>query len=400
MKLSLNINRKKITVLFFCYGLLFSAYPYAFCQFLPIPNFQFLYLAAILLLLIYFVFKKNVTYFPKFFWIICFVQFYFWLFLCFYHQDTSYFTRIVFSILSVLILQFVAIQIGLIDFIKFNNKWLAIMSVGGAVTFFLVMLLGLTPLFTYVNQDGRDAYCFGLTCTNVYWGNVIRYSGFFDEPGAIANWGMFALLYNKIFINNRWVERALLICLPFTLSMAFFIQVIFYFLFFYGRDIKKLFLILFILISTGTIVLPLIETTNKDLYKLTLARFEYDESGGIKGNSRADLTEKAKAQFLRKPILGVGVKKLESIDYMSDNPYEVLAKDGILGMLIMYLPILIIAYNKRKDKNILSVLIILSMGYLQRPYHIDLLHPTMLYFFLIMVLQDKYNSKPIFYECE
>ena len=37
---------------------------------------------------------------------------------------------VVFSILSVLILQFVAIQIGLIDFIKFNNKWLAIMPVG------------------------------------------------------------------------------------------------------------------------------------------------------------------------------------------------------------------------------------------------------------------------------
>ena len=48
----------------------------------------------------------------------------------------------------------------------------------GAVTFFLVMLLGLTPLFFYVNQDGRDAYCFGLTCTNVYWGMLYDIQAF------------------------------------------------------------------------------------------------------------------------------------------------------------------------------------------------------------------------------
>ena len=269
------------------------------------------------------------------------------------------------------------------------------MSVGGAVTFFLVLLLGITPLFTYVNQDGRDAYCFGLTCTNVYWGNVIRYSGFFDEPGAIANWGIFALLFNKLFINNCWVERALLLCLPFTLSMAFFVQVIFYFLFFYGKSMKKGAFTLIVLIFIGAIAIPLIEDTNKELYSLTLERFEYDESGGLKGNSRADLTAKAKEQFLRKPFLGVGARRLESIDYMSDNPYEVLAKDGILGMIIMYLPILYIAYYKRKDKKVLAALAILSMGYLQRPYHIDLLHPTMLYFFLIMILQDKRNQKSI-----
>lgn len=395
MKFLFVVNKNKLIVLFVCYALLFAAYPYAFCQFLPIPNFQILYLVAILFLQIYFIFKKNVTYFPREFWFVCFIQLYFWLFLCFYHHDTSYLTRIVFSLLSVLMLQFVASQIDLIDFIKSNNKWIAIMSVGGIITFFLVLFIGVTPIFTYVNQDSREAYFFGLTCTNVYWGNVIRYSGFFDEPGAIANWGMFALLYNKLFVNNRWVERTLLLCLPFTLSMAFFIQVILYFIFFYGQSLKRIFLALIILLSIGAIALPLIESTNRELYNLTIARFEYDESGGIKGNSRADLTEKAKEQFLRKPWLGVGAKQLESIDYMSDNPYEILAKDGILGMLIMYLPVFIIAYYKYKDKKVLAALAILSMGYLQRPYHIDLLHPTMLYFFLIMVLRDKYNFKSV-----
>lgn len=395
MRLSFNINRKRFIVLSICYALLFSAYPYAFCQFLPIPNFQILYLVAILLLLIYFVLKKDIAYFSREFWLVCFIQFYFWLFLCFYHHDTSYLTRIVFSILSIFILQFISSQIDLVDFIKSNNKWMAIMALGGAITFFFVLFLGVTPIFTYLNQDGREAYCFGLTCTNVYWGNVIRYSGFFDEPGAIANWGIFALLYNKLFVNNRWVERTLLLCLPFTLSMAFFVQAVFYFLFFYGRNIKKTFFVIAILISIAGVALPLIENTNKELYNLTLARFEYDESGGLKGNSRADLTEKAKEQFLRKPLLGVGAKKLESIDYMSDNPYEVLAKDGILGLIIMYLPVFIIAFYKRKDKKVLSALAILSMGYLQRPYHIDLLHPTMLYFFLIMTLRDKCNPKQI-----
>lgn len=389
------INKKKLIVLSVCYALLFAAYPYSFCQFLPIPNFQILYLAAILILVIYLVLKSNIKCFPQTFWFICFIQFYFWLFLSFYHEDTSYITRIIFSVLAILILQFIASTIGLLEFIKFNNNWIAIMAVGGTIIFLLVLFAGITPLITYTNQDGREAYWFGLTCTNVYWGNVIRYSGFFDEPGAIANWGMFALVYNKIFINNKKIEKILLISLPFTLSLAFFVQVIFYFLFFYGQNVKKIFFVFIIIIFSGAIILPSIENANKELYNLTIARFEYDESGGVKGNSRADLTEKAKEQFLRKPFFGVGAIKLEKIDYMSDNPYEILAKDGIFGMIIMYLPIFIIAYYKRRDKKILSALAILSLGYLQRPYHIDLLHPIMLYFFLIMVLTDRHNIKPI-----
>lgn len=395
MKYFFTINKKKLIVLSVCYALLLAAYPYSFCQFIPIPNFKILYLVAILILLFYLVLQKNIKYFPKTFWVICFIQLYFWLFLSFYHEDASYITRIFFSVLAILILQFVASTIGLLDFIKFNNKWIALMAVGGTIIFLVVLFIGITPLITYTNQDGREAYWFGLTCTNVYWGNVIRYSGFFDEPGAIANWGMFALVYNKIYINNRNVENILLICLLFTLSLAFFVQVIFYFLFFYGKNMKKVFFVFIIVIFTGSIILPWIENENKELYNLTIARFEYDESEGVKGNSRADLTDKAKEQFLRKPLLGVGASELEKIDYMSDNPYEILAKDGVVGMIIMYLPIFVIAYYKRRDKKILAALAILSLGYLQRPYHIDLLHPIMLYFFLIMALIDRPNIKPI-----
>lgn len=291
-------------------------------------------------------------------------------------------------------LQFIEFKIGLIEFLKYNNKWMAWMAIGGFTTFLLVLIGGLTPLFSYENQDGREAYFFGLTCTNVYWGNVIRYSGFFDEPGAIANWGIFALLYNKLFINDRKIERILLFCLSFTLSMAFFIQAIFYFILFYGRNIKKTFSVLAILLVGGYILFSSLEDTESSLYRLTLARFEYDKStGDIKGNSRADLTEKARAQFLNSPLLGVGAENLEKIDYMADNPYEILAKDGIVGMIIMYFPLLAIAYYKWKDKKMLAVLVILSLGYLQRPYHIDLLHPTMLYFLLAMTLLDKQRTK-------
>lgn len=266
------------------------------------------------------------------------------------------------------------------------------MAIGGAITFILVFCSLIDPLFTFTNQDTRTAYCFGLTCTNTYFGNIIRYSGYFDESGAICNWGIFAILFNKLFFNNRKFEILLVICLALSFSLAFYIQILLYFMLFYSKNLKRL-------IWTGSVLLIMILSiynfTDRDgaIYQLTFARFEYDESSGnMKGNSRADLIEKAKSYFLINPVLGAGAENIGKIEYMDDNPYETLAKDGVIGTLFMYIPLLFIIYYGRKNKEILCAIIILVFGYLQRPYHVDLIHPSMLYSFLALVLINKESN--------
>ena len=87
-------------------------------------------------------------------------------------------------------------------------------------------------------------------------------------------------------------------------------------------------------------------------------------------------------------------KKIEKTKYMGDNPYELLAKDGILGMLITYLPLLwcglsLRTYRKRK---VLFGIFILMLGYMQRPFHVNMMHYMMLFSFMYMTLKY-YNSR-------
>ena len=106
----------------------------------------------------------------------------------------------------------------------------------------------------------------------------------------------------------------------------------------------------------------------------------------MEGDNRSSLAEKAKAQFIKAPILGIGATKMEEMDYMADNPYEILAKDGIVGMFITYLPLMIILYYKRKEFPYLAIAFILFLGYMQRPFHINIHHYFILYLFLMLTL--------------
>ena len=118
----------------------------------------------------------------------------------------------------------------------------------------------------------------------------------------------------------------------------------------------------------------------------------------IPGDNRSDLMELAKVEFLKAPWLGVGAQNIEKRElYIADNPYETLANDGIIGTFNIYLPLLVIMlYGLRRNKNIFYGALILAMGYLQRPFHVNIIHPMMLYMLFVMTMNNKkYNNRQI-----
>ena len=62
---------------------------------------------------------------------------------------------------------------------------------------------------------------------------ILRIAGFFDEPGTMAFFLVFALLINKVVFNSKKNEILILISGFFTFSLAFYIIGFFYLLFFY-----------------------------------------------------------------------------------------------------------------------------------------------------------------------
>ena len=98
---------------------------------------------------------------------------------------------------------------------------------------------------------------------------------------------------------------------------------------------------------------------------------------------RYELAEEAKQTFMSNPFFGIGAKKMDEGTYMGDNPYETLAKDGIIGTVVTYLPLLFLLYKYRR-KDVLSAVIVLSAGYAQRPFHMNLIHCLFLYMLCLM----------------
>lgn len=137
--------------------------------------------------------------------------------------------------------------------------------------------------------------------------------------------------------------------------------------------------------------------TDIDIYKITIERFETDNSGKLNGDNRSNLAVKAKKYFKNSPIIGNGPTYIQEIDYMGDNPYESLASDGIIGSLIMYLPLLIVCFPF--NKNVFGAIVVLSIGYLQRPFHCHLIHFMLMYTFVLSIIfyrrHIKINGKKI-----
>lgn len=293
--------------------------------------------------------------------------------------DTSYFTRILMLSITYMFLEMQ--MSGEHDgFIKTYNTWLVFQAVAGTIGFLLVVVGILQPIFEFREMDGRPGYFFGLFATNTYFDGLVRNAGFYDEPGALAFWGIYALLINKLFVNNKRVEILLIIGLISTLSLAYFIQITIYAFFFYKDKMRKLisYSIAFVL------VLVVISSFNERLDNAIFGRLEYDEERGtIKGDNREKMTKICWELFKESPIVGQGASNLIEVSqkrrvFVGANPNLTLACDGIVGQLIVWSPFFFLLALGRYEKKYGWTFWILIVGFLQRPYDgTQLLYPLM-----------------------
>ena len=272
--MSSRVYNRIVTVLIFI-GIL-TTYPYIFDRFLPIPSMQ-LISAGVLGILLVLLFCRKVNSLPTVFTVCVVIQMGVWLFYSVLHSETSYFTRIFFLLLTYVSILSLNSSFGVEDFVKKNNWLIAIQAILGLVAFLLIFIGVLPSIFSFENVDGRTAQCFGLTCSNAVYGNVIRSAGYFDEPGALAGWGIYALVFNALYIKNSKIEKMLIFGLISTLSMAYFIQLALYLVCF-KLNFRKANLSLFILLFAIGYFVFILDGDNT-LYDLTYGRFEMDKYG-------------------------------------------------------------------------------------------------------------------------
>ena len=304
------------------------------------------------------------------------------------HFDFLYLKQIVY-ILWAFSLIILINSIGLKSFLYLFNRIILIVAFLGTFSFLLSLITGNVPVFEYKALDDRDFGRVFFTFTNTNIGSFIRYAGIFDEPGAMAYWGMFSLLTNKLYVNDSAIELPLIVFLCFTFSMAFYIQLVIYVILFMNEGLpigKKALLlsILFLLVVWIISIIP----QDSILYQFTISRFKINESTGLlNGDNRSDLMNLAKSYFIDNPIFGIGPSRFGSLEYMSDNPFETLAKDGIFGTFFLYLPLIAVVKKGIKYRQLFYASIILLVGYMQRPFHIQIIHFVFLYIVYLISLE-------------
>ena len=327
-----------------------------------------------------------------------------------YHGAIGYLLVGITMALVLLLISYLEKTITLKEFFSYYNKWILWMSIGGVVVFILA-LIGIPPLFEYMNPvseiDNISSWLVGFTNTyNIantgITSNFVRYSGYFDEPGAMGYWGIYALIFNKLFIGNQKLEKILLVLLLFTFSMGYFIQVFVYLILFYALKSSKFrfsFLIVIGLVMYG--IYSTKGTDYSELYKVSFARLESLTASSTSDiyveDKRGEVMKQARKVFRENPVMGVGAVKWSKMPYMADNPYETLAKDGILGTVYYYMPYFILVYMslKRKDREMQNALFVLFLGFMHRPFHGTLLAFFITYSLLYLYEKKHFKSKAV-----
>lgn len=318
------------------------------------------------------------------------------------HLDSVYLSRVVIVLLSLITISII-IRLGLKQFCKYYVYLILTLSTLGTLCFFLVFFLHIRPLFEYINADGRPGYCFVISCTNMYNSftdiyGVFRYSGYFDEPGAMGLWGTFALLINKLILKNKKVEVLLIITLLFTFSLGFYATLVAYFILFYSIKVAKRYKVYSLIICT---IVCYFIFTNNTINNLFFSRLKYDESTGtFAGNNRANQTELATYYFKENYLFGLGAKQTVELQKkgkdVNDNYMSTFAKEGVLGSIIQFLPIVIAFVRLRKNKEALKYLAIVCLSFMHREITFVTFNLTMYVIFIeALYIYSKKTKKNI-----
>lgn len=385
-------NKKKGTLAFILVMLiLFCFYPYEFTSvyfpFVPRDVYFSTAMTAVAWILFFTCRHRSIA--PHALILIAIVQF-LGLFIHNVYVGLNFIGQIstIFSVLFPLALVLYADSaIGLIDFYRRYNKWILIMAIMGTLTWGLVSFIGLSPFYYIPSQsDGRlmANYLLTFTILNDIGNDYFRYSGFFDEPGAMGYWGLYALIINKLFIKDKKLELLLSICLLFTFSFGYYLQLAVYLLLFnvnyknFGRN-----LLLFALLAVIIVGANMTKGTSmNNVYEASIGRVlnaleqSQESENALAVDTRSNITDRGKELFLENPLMGT----TREDERFGNNIYEPLAKYGLLGAPLVLFPFLywLCIAIKRKDRDFLKAIIVTLIGFTHRPFH-----NAPLYFFIV-----------------
>lgn len=288
-------------------------------------------------------------------------------------------------------------------YIKAYLAILLITGIGGIVGFFIA-LSGQEP-FLEIQTPQRLLYSYYVTLTPVYMDfgsfKLIRFSGYFDEPGKFAYYHLFGLYY--AFLNN-YSKKFLFFFAAigmFTTSLAYIVSILavfaIYLLQVYKVSLKKAFFVIMSLIlfySLFNINTIYKSEMTENISWFISSRLSFDKSGNS-GNTRLIAGDNRTANliysfevFKENPIFGFD-KSSSKYDgnRMIANAMAYFAQHGIIGVIALYFMLgylIVYILTKNHRMAVYTILFLILINFYQRPYFSSgymgyLLIPTLIY---------------------
>lgn len=308
-----------------------------------------------------------------------------------------YYHKLIIMSGGLMLLIIVYVKIGMKRFFILYDRWIMIMALLGVVGFIIAMI-GVAPFSVFsATEDSRPISSWIVTFTKqgIPGPGFIRYAGFFDEPGAMGYWGVYALVINRLFIKDKLVEKVLIFSLLFTFSMGYYSQLAIFLVLTMLGSKEKTSKNLAMLCAIGVCIGVMYGTKGTEydmIYKETIGRFESASEGDefLEGTSREKLTRDSKEIFEANPWMGIGWP-VKDKKYIGDNPYETLAHDGIIGTIYLYFPFLLLLYwsFKRRDYELFAMTVFMLAGFMHRPFHFNFLTFFIFYSIPVMYYQSR-----------
>lgn len=295
------------------------------------------------------------------------------------------------------IIQFTAVFLVLIYidsfqlFQKFIKVYLLVMflSAAGGIAGFFWALSGNPPMGELVTPN-RTLIHYGFTLTPDAYifpnFTIIRFSGFFDEPGTFGYYHMYGLIFGYLTGVDRKYIALLAFMGIFSFSLAYILSLLvfalFYFLWSYRVSLKKGMLMGFILLFLiGLFNLETIyeSPTTTQITRFLNSRLQSASQATIGGNQRLIQGDNRTANmifsynvFRENPLFGMDKSDPRNSDYrILANVFTYFAQHGIIGVIALYFMFFYLIWfllSRNHKLTIYLIFFVILINMYQRPF--------------------------------
>lgn len=257
------------------------------------------------------------------------------------------------------------------DLLHFVTKWYSILIGISLGVYFLTFVISLPSLGYFKHPVYNTPFINYLVFIQTTYdtGYIVRFNGFFLEPGHQALCSTFLLMANKFDFKKKPLIIIPLLAVIFSFSLAGYLLAAAGYTFLkINSFIKALILSLAIGCVVGAALV--IGGGDNTLNNLIISRLEYDEADGIKGNNRFyNNTDFEFKRALGTEYFWKGVKGRVNMKLIGGAGFKIyILNYGMIGALLALVFYISVIPSKPDFRFTISFLLLIMLCFLQRSY--------------------------------